>query len=99
MTDDHISVRYSALNLGSEELSEIERQLKESLEKIEAAMRAVSAGWVGEAKTALDQNMVVFNAELDKLRGVSGAIGGALVNIMGNYHRVDQRHAGLIAPA
>ncbi|MFB4192764.1 WXG100 family type VII secretion target [Streptomyces carpaticus] len=99
MTEDRISVKYSGLNLGSEELGAIEGQLRESLEKIEAAMRAVSAGWVGEAKTALDQNMAVFNAELDKLRGVSGAIGGALVNIMGNYHRADQRHAGLIAPA
>ncbi|WP_030738123.1 WXG100 family type VII secretion target [Streptomyces sp. NRRL F-2890] len=98
MMDDRISVSYAGLESGSQQMGSIEGELQKALEDIQGAMLRVSAGWTGEAKTALDQNMMVFDAELEKLQGVTAATGRALGTVGANYHRTDQRGANLIAP-
>ncbi|TDC20856.1 WXG100 family type VII secretion target [Streptomyces sp. 8K308] len=95
MTD--ISVRYQALLAGSEGLTGQERELLRKIEDLHGQLRAVGAGWTGEAQRAFHDNMVIFTRELENLAQVLGRTGNQLSNSAADYAAADRRGASQTA--
>ncbi|TDC67961.1 WXG100 family type VII secretion target [Streptomyces hainanensis] len=91
MTD--ISVRYQSLVSGSEGLTQQERAMLEKIETLHAQLRAVGAGWTGEAHRAFQENMTVFTRELENLAQVLGRTGIQLSDSALEYAAADRRGA------
>jgi WXG100 family type VII secretion target len=99
MAFDGINVSYAGLEGGAEGISGVARNLEERLASLQASLRAVGAGWDGEAHTAFHSNMTVLGQTLDALREIQQRTGTTVATSRIDYQAIDRRNASRILEA
>ncbi|WP_129842776.1 WXG100 family type VII secretion target [Streptomyces sp. RFCAC02] len=93
---DYIRMNFQALAAGSEGLSAEETRLLERLADLDAALRAVAAGWDGAAKNAFDINIQAFRENTMALAGLLGRTGNQVALAGERFQNLDSRMANML---
>ncbi|MBZ5736054.1 WXG100 family type VII secretion target [Nocardioides sp. TRM66260-LWL] len=95
MTIDGIHVRHAGVAAGAADLARTVRRLEERLQRLEADLAPLRAGWDGEARSAYDAAKAAWDRAMDDLRALLAATGSAVATADAEYAAADRRGAGL----